>query len=170
MTEFGQDGFANLSGHIMVRPPAAWPGARHGGEQPRQWRKLHLGLDPDSSELVARELTGNHVADPAALPSLLDQVDGRIGTFLADGAYDGEPTYDLLIQRPQGLPLPEVVVPPRAKSVERSGPTSAQSQRDRHIATIAEDGRVSWQKLSDCPKLPDSDFKKINRLASGKLS
>ncbi len=70
-------------------------------------------LDPDNGELIAQELTGNDLADPAALPGLLDQVDGRIGTFLADGAYDGEPTYDLLIQRTQGLPLQEAVVRPR---------------------------------------------------------
>lgn len=133
---------------LRIHGPGEWLGARHGGASRRQWRKLHLDLDPDNSELIAQELTDNDVADPSALPDLLDQVEARIGTFLADGAYDGEPTYDLLIQRSQDLPLPEVVVPPRAGSVERSGPTRARSQRDRHIAAMADHGRISWQKSS----------------------
>ncbi len=156
---------------LRIHGPGEWLGARHGGERRRQWRKLHLGLDPDSGDLIAQELTGNDVADPATLPDLLDQVEGRIGTFLADGAYDGEPTYDLLLQRTQDLPLPEVVVPPRAKSVERSGPTSARSQRDRHIATIAEHGRMSWQKSSGYNRraLGEAAISRYKRIIGGQL-
>jgi hypothetical protein len=156
---------------LRIHGPGEWLGARHGGEQRRQWRKLHLGLNPNNGELVAQELTGNDVADPTALPSLLDQVDGRIGIFLGDGAYDGEATYDLLIQRPQDLPLPEVVVPPRATSVERSGPTSARGQRDRHIATIAEYGRMSWQKSSGYNRraLGEAAISRYKRIIGGQL-
>lgn len=55
--------------------------------------------------------------DVTVLSDLLDQMDGRIDKFLADGAYDGDPTYQFLIQRPQSLPLPEVIVPPRGASL-----------------------------------------------------
>lgn len=156
---------------LRIHGPGEWLGARQSGEHRRQWRKLHLGLDPDSDELVAWELTENDVADPTTLPDLLDQVDGRIGTFLADGAYDGEPTYDLLIQRSQDLPLPELVVPPRARSVERSGPTRAQSQRDRHIATIAAHGRMSWQKSSGYNRraLGEAAISRYKRIIGGQL-
>ncbi|MCP4306674.1 MAG: IS5 family transposase [bacterium] len=156
---------------LRIHGPGEWLGARHGGEHRRQWRKLHLGLNPDTSDLVAWELTGNDVADPATLPDLLDQVDGRIGIFLADGAFDGEATYNLLIQRTQGLPLPEVVVPPRAGSVGRSGPTSAHGQSDRHIATIAEHGRMSWQKSSGYNRraLVEAAISRYKRIIGGQL-
>jgi hypothetical protein len=65
----------------------------------RSWRKLHLGLDLVSGEIVCSELTTDEVGDPTALPNLLDQVDSPVVLFLADGAYDGEPTSDLLVAR-----------------------------------------------------------------------
>jgi hypothetical protein len=58
----------------------------------RSWRKLDLGLDLVSSQIVCSELTPDDVGDPTALPSLLDQIHGRVDLFLADGAYNGEPT------------------------------------------------------------------------------
>ena len=60
----------------------------------RSWRKLHLGLDLVSGEVVCSDLTKDDVGDPTALPVLLDQFDGPVSHFLADGVYDGEPTSD----------------------------------------------------------------------------
>lgn len=36
------------------------------------------------------ELTPDDVGDVAALPDLLDQIEGPIGSMTGDGAYDGE--------------------------------------------------------------------------------
>jgi hypothetical protein len=49
----------------------------------RSWRKLHLGLDLVSGEIVCSELTTDEVGDPTALPDLLDQVDSPVDLFLA---------------------------------------------------------------------------------------
>jgi hypothetical protein len=49
----------------------------------RSWRKLHLGLDLVSGEIVSSDLTTDDVGDPTALPGLLDQVDGPVALFLA---------------------------------------------------------------------------------------
>lgn len=65
----------------------------------RSWRKLHLGLDLVSGRIVCSDLTKDDVGDPTALPVLLDQVAGPVSHFLADGAYDGDPTSDLLAAR-----------------------------------------------------------------------
>ena len=62
----------------------------------RSWRKLHLGLDLNSGEIVCSELTTQDVGDPTVLPDLLDQIDSQVDQFTADGAYDGEPTCALL--------------------------------------------------------------------------
>ena len=62
-------------------------------------------------------------------------------------------------------------VPPRARSVERSGPTSAQRQRDRHIATIAEHGRMSWRKSSGYNRraLVEAAISRYKRIIGGQL-
>ena len=50
------------------------------------------------------------VGDPTALPGLLDQIDAPVSWFLADGAYDGTPTKDLLQSR-FGEAV-EIIIPP----------------------------------------------------------
>jgi hypothetical protein len=109
----------------------------------REWRKLHLGMG--SGRFVASELTTWRRADAAVLPEVMDQVDGRIDRFLADGAFDGQPTYDLLISRRQGLPIPEVIVPPRRADRVRSRELDMIGQRDRHIAYVQTHGKRAWQ-------------------------
>jgi hypothetical protein len=59
----------------------------------------------------------------------------------ADGAYDGAPTYQTIAQHGDGI---EVVIPPRATAV-LSSELDTPTQRDRHLAMIAEQGRLAWQ-------------------------
>ena len=40
----------------------------------KSWRKLHLGLDLVSGDIVCSDLTKDDVGDPTALPDLLDQI------------------------------------------------------------------------------------------------
>jgi hypothetical protein len=47
---------------------------------------LHLALDADTGELVARVLTGNDLDDAGQTPVLLEQVDAEIASVTADGA------------------------------------------------------------------------------------
>ena len=78
----------------------------------RRWRKLHLGLDLHSGAIVCANLTHDDVGDSTALPGLLDQLDGPVTGFLADGAYDGASTRDLLRHR-YGETLDVVIPPPK---------------------------------------------------------
>jgi hypothetical protein len=112
----------------------------------RSWRKLHLGLDLVSGEIVCSDLTKDDVGDPTALPDLLDQVDGPVDLFLADGAYDGEPTQELLAARFGSMI--EVTIPPPKNA--RFSPNAAQNPttRDLVITEIAAHGRMAWQKAS----------------------
>tara|TARA_R110002012_G_scaffold40122_2_gene110668 strand:+ start:5558 stop:6535 length:978 start_codon:yes stop_codon:yes gene_type:complete len=112
----------------------------------RSWRKLHLGLDLVSGEIVCSDLTKDEVGDPTALPDLLDQVDGPVSHFLADGAYDGEPTSDLLAARFGSMT--EVIIPPPNNAVFSPDAAQHPTSRDRHIAEIESKGRIAWQKSS----------------------
>ena len=59
----------------------------------------------------------------------------------ADGAYDGNPTYQTIAGHDDDI---AVVIPPRATAVP-SGEEGPPTQRDRHLAMIAEQGRLAWQ-------------------------
>ena len=117
------------------------------GRHRRSWRKLHLAIDADTGEIVASALTENDADDIGAVPGLLEQVDGEITSFIADGAYDGEPVYQA-VARQQHDPPADVVIPPRASAVLSTDSTDQQSQRDRHVRMIAEKGRMGWQKAT----------------------
>ena len=57
------------------------------------WRKLHLGVDETTKEMVAVEVTPSQVHDSGLLPTLLDQIPGCIVQVSGDGAYDTRSCY-----------------------------------------------------------------------------
>ena len=65
----------------------------------------------------------------------------EIGQFTADGAYDGAPTYDVVLRHSAEA---RIVIPPRSNAVEQTD-TGPPCQRDDHIASINKDGRLKWQ-------------------------
>ena len=60
----------------------------------------------------------------------------------ADGAYDGGVAYSAVADR---HPAAVIVIPPRVTAVPTQTTTT---QRDRHLAAIAEHGRIAWQRSS----------------------
>jgi Transposase DDE domain len=122
-----------------------WLIEKHGTHVRRSWRKLHLGLDADTGEIVAASLTAKQMDDGAEVGALLDQVDGAVATFTADGGYDQESVYASVAAR---HPDAAVVVPPRATAVPSDTAETAPTQRARHLQHIAEHGRMAWQKAS----------------------
>jgi hypothetical protein len=123
-----------------------WNEERHGRSR-RSWRKLHLAVDACTGEIIANTLTDNGADNASKVPGLLEQVDGKIASFIADGAYDGDPVYQAVACH-QHDPPADVVIPPRASAVPCMNAINWQSQRDRHIRLIAEKGRMGWQKAT----------------------
>ena len=87
-------------------------------------------------------MTPDDVGDVSVLPELLDQVGADISSMTADGACDGEAAYSAVADR---HPAAAVVSPPRATAVPSHATTTP---RDRHLAAIAEHGRIAWQRSS----------------------
>ena len=63
-------------------------------------------------------------------------------SITADGAHDGEVVYDAVANR---HPDAEIIIPPRATAVPNETTTT---QRDGHIATIEEHGRMGLSSHS----------------------
>lgn len=60
---------------------------------------------------------------------------------MADGAYDGDPTYATIAAHGDSI---AVVIPPRSTAVP-SGERAQPTQRDRHLMIITEQGQLAWQ-------------------------
>ena len=129
--------------------PGEWLIEKHGTRKRRSWRKLHLGRDAGTGQIVAATLTTHDVDDGSQVGPLLDQVDGPIASFTGDGAYDQDGVYTSVGER---HPEAAVVVPPRATAVPSQTAESAPTQRDRHLQHIAEHGRRAWQTASGYTK------------------
>lgn len=124
-----------------------WLEEKHKTKAKRKsWRKLHLGLDLVSGEIVCSDLTTNDIGDPSALPDLLDQIAGLVERFLADGAYAGDPTSEVLNARFGSMI--EVIIPPPKNAVFSQNAALHPTIRDLHITEIESKGRIAWQKSS----------------------
>ena len=122
-----------------------WLLEKHGTKTRRSWRKLHIGMDADTGQIVATALTTNDVDDGSQVGPLLDQVAAPVAAFTADGAYDQEGVAAAVTER---HPEAAVIVPPRSTAVPSETVATAPTQRDRHLQCIAEHGREAWQKTS----------------------
>ena len=126
---------------MKVYGAGQWLEEKHGARSRRNWRKLHLAVDANSGEIIARRLTDQNTDDPSQVESLLSHIDGEIDQFTADGGYDGKPTYQTILQHSSTA---NIVIPPRSTAIPNSG-TGPLGQWDKHIAAIASDRRLKWQ-------------------------
>ena len=126
-----------------------WLVEKHGTKTRRSWRKLHIGLDAETGQIVAATLSSKEVDDGAEVGPLLDQVAASVSSFTADGAYDQEGVSAAVAER---YPEAAIIVPPRSTAVPSKTAETAPTQRDRHLHSIAEHGRAAWQKASGYTK------------------
>jgi hypothetical protein len=112
----------------------------------KRWRKLHLGLDLVRGEIICSDLTNDHIGDPTALLGLLDQIRGLADLFLAEGAYDDGPIYDLFAAR-FGSTI-KIAIPPPDNAVLSANAGHDPTVRDCHIAEITARGWIAWQQSS----------------------
>jgi hypothetical protein len=107
-----------------------WLVEKHGTKTRRSQRKLHVGLDADTGQIVAAVLTTKEVDDGSQVGRLLDQVVATVASFTADGAYDQEGVAAAVAER---HPEAAIIVPPRATAVPSETATTTPTQRDRHL-------------------------------------
>jgi hypothetical protein len=102
-------------------------------------------MDADTGQIAAAELTTSDVDDASQVGILLDQVNGPIAPFTADGAYDQDGVYGQVAAR---YPKASVIVPPRSSAVLSDTANTEPTMRDRHLQCIAERGRMAWRRTS----------------------
>lgn len=127
---------------LKVFGDGEWKVRQHGYSKRRTWRKLHLGIDEATGEIIAMELSTNEVSDGEIFPDLLNQIEETVNQVSADGAYDKKNCYDAIDARGA-----QANIPPRKNSVLKKhgnckGPPLT---RDKNIRAIRKKGRKRWK-------------------------
>jgi hypothetical protein len=133
---------------LKVYGEGEWKVRQHGWMKHRLWRKLHLAVNGESQEIEAFELTDLGTQDCEGVPLLLEKLDGSMGSWKGDGAYDRFLCYEAAEQR--GF---ELITPPQRNaklSKERrrnrkKASLGAVKKRDDVIERVRKIGRQEWK-------------------------
>lgn len=146
----------NESLHIVVDSTGAkvygegeWKVRQHGWSKHRTWKKLHLGIDEASGDILIGEVTGNDTADCEMLEPLLTQVpaENPIDQLSGDGGYDRRMCYAALRKRD----VQKVAIPPQKNArIWQHGNTKQEKlARDENLRRIRAIGRKAWKNEAD---------------------
>jgi len=117
-----------------------WAAAKHGTERPRDWRKLHRGVD-EYGFIVAHHLTGSRADDAGVVGELPSQFSDHVERFTAEGAYDKTAVHDFVTARGADL----VVPPTKSARLSRRSAAGAHA-RNATVGSVRELGRREWKK------------------------
>ena len=130
---------------VKVFGEGEWKVRQHGYTRRRTWRKVHLGVEEASGEVVAAVVTTNDYHDSQLLPDLLAQVDEEIMQVSGDGAYDRRRCYDAIRDRHAQATIP----PQHNAKIWQHGNTKAERlARDENLRRIRQVGRAAWKRES----------------------
>jgi hypothetical protein len=130
---------------VKVYGEGEWKTRQHGISKRRTWRKLHLGVDETTGEILAAVVTSNAVHDGEVLGDLLDQVEDEIVQVTTDGAYDHRHCYDDITKRGA-----KPVIPPRKDAViwQHGNRKASPHPRDQNLRYIRKHGRKKWKRIA----------------------
>jgi hypothetical protein len=130
---------------VKVYGEGEWKTRQHGISKRRTWRKLHLGVDEATGEILAAVVSTNNVSDGDVLPDILNAIDDEIEQTSADGAYDQRQCYDAIRGRNA-----KAAIPPRkgAKIWQHGNSKAQRHNRDENLRRIRQVGRKSWKQES----------------------
>lgn len=131
---------------VKVYGEGEWKVRMHGWSKHRTWKKLHIGVDEKSGDILMGDITGNDTADCKMVEPLLKQLPEKqcIGQFSADGAYDNRMCYQALIKR--GIDC--IAIPPRHNAViwQHGNSNTERLARDENLRRIRLVGRKQWKQ------------------------
>lgn len=130
---------------VKVYGEGEWKVRQHGVGKRRTWRKLHVGVNEATGEILAAVVSTNNVSDDEAFADILSGIDAEIGQVSGDGAYDKRKCYDEITKRGA-----KATMPPRkdAAKWEDDPKTGDVHPRNRVLERIEVVGRQEWKQES----------------------
>ena len=144
----GSTGPLNLlidSTGIKAEGEGEWNARKHGGSKRRVWRKIHIGIDEETLEVRAVQVTASNIGDAPMPPELLSQIpsDQDIGSVTADGAYDTRKCHEAIAARDA-----HAVVPPRKNAKPWKPASTGAIARNDAVNAQRYLGRTLWRRWS----------------------
>jgi hypothetical protein len=153
---------------IKVYGEGEWKTRQHGVSKRRTWRKLHLGIDEATGEILAGVVTSNNVHDSEVLADLLEVTDADLEQVSADGAYDTRPCYEVIQAREA-----KAGIPPRknAKIWQHGNCKAPPHPRDENLRAIRQHGRKTWKRQSNYHRrsLAETTMCRLKTIFGGKV-
>ena len=112
----------------------------------RDYRKLHLAVDEQTSDVVACALTSKRARDASRVASLVGQIERPIASAKADAAYGTGDVYKTL-ENHRAHRSPKVLIPPR-KGAQLALDSAGTRQRTRNIRARSRVGKRKWYVAS----------------------
>lgn len=130
---------------IKAEGEGEWNARKHGDSKRRLWRKIHIGIDEETLEIRAIEVTSSSIGDAPMLPDLLNQIapDQLLGSVIADGAYDTRKCHDAIAARNA-----HAVIPPRKNAKMWKPDTPGARARNEAVRSSKYLGRALWRNLT----------------------
>lgn len=153
---------------VKVYGEGEWKTRQHGISKRRTWRKLHLGIDESTGEILSAVVTTNDVHDSEVLVDLLEATEADIEKVSADGAYDKRRCYEALTDREA-----EAVIPPQknAKIWQHGNCKAPPHPRDENLRAIRKRGRKTWKQQSNYHRrsIAETTMFRLKAIFGGKL-
>lgn len=154
---------------IKVYGEGEWKTRQHGVSKRRTWRKLHLGVDESTGEIISAVVTTNDFHDGEILEDILEGIEQEIEQVSADGAYDLSRCYEIIERRSA-----KAVIPPRknAKIWQHGNCKAPPHPRDENLRAIRKQGRKSWKKNSNYHRrsLSETTMFRLKCIFGGKVN
>jgi len=133
---------------LKVYGEGEWKVRTHGFSKRRTWKKIHIGIDPKSQEIVLSELTENHGEDIEVVINFIKRALFPIRKVYGDGLYDAERIYKELWKK--GI-IPIIPIKKNVKYRQPGKPWL--THRDKQLSEINGLGgddlaRSLWKKLT----------------------
>lgn len=130
---------------VKVYGEGEWKTRQHGISKRRTWRKLHLGIDETTGEIISAVATTNDYHDSQVLEDILEGIEDEISQVSTDGAYDTNSCYEQIQQREA-----QAIIPPRKNAkIQQHGNCKAPTlARDENLRAIRRMGRKKWKRES----------------------
>ena len=130
---------------IKMLGEGEWKRKKHGADYRRQWLKVHVGIDANTLELRAVEVTSNAIGDAPMLPELLAQISGDevIVAVGADGAYDTKGCHAAIAARGA-----VALIPTRKNGQPWKENTPGARARNETLRATRRLGRAIWKNWS----------------------
>lgn len=153
---------------LKVYGAGEWRGGKYRHTGRRVWRKLHLGVDETTREILVVDTTKSHAHDSRRLPTLLSRIADPIAQVSGDGGYDTRAAYEAILACGA-----VAAIVPRRNARTRTGANLARWRvaRNATLRAIGVQGRYGWRRSSGGTRqsLAENAIFRFKTIFGGKL-